>query len=235
MCGLVGFAGPAVDLRALTRVMLETEAVRGGDAFGWAWVDGDGRLRMFKAAGMFAGRPGLLDMTWDARLFVGHLRLASRGAAHMTCHAHPHPADGGWLCHNGTLPHHDGLAARHGVYPAAECDSEVLAGLLEVAPARTLPGRLAWALEQGRQDRPQAAMGLWSRPGRLLAARAWMPLAWTRAHGGVYLASLRGHLPGRPRELPDNRVMSASAAGMKECCRVPGAQQTLKSRDGWLF
>jgi glucosamine 6-phosphate synthetase-like amidotransferase/phosphosugar isomerase protein len=216
-------------------VALATEAVRGGDAFGFAWVDGGGRLRMFKAPGLLATRPRILEMAWDARLLVGHARRATCGIATAVINAHPHPCDGGWLCHNGTVPMHRPLADRYGVRPAGYCDSEVLAGLVEIAPRRTMSGRLAWALGEARQGSPQAALGLWSRPGQLLAARAGYPLAWSDVKGGIYLASLARHLPGRPRSFPDDSAHAVRAGGVGRRRQVPRPLAGGRPPKGMLF
>lgn len=213
MCGLFGFVGGKLNLDALREIALATEAARGGDAFGFAWVDSKGRLRSFKMPGALAARPHALDLAWDARMLMGHSRWATNGDARSNINNHPFPCDGGWLAHNGTLPMHRQLASYWGVSPSSFCDSEVLAGLVEVAPDGPLPRRLAWAVSVGRQAMPQAALGLWPRPARLLAAVAGKPLHWTRQAGGTYLSSEGIHLPGRATAFGDNRVYAIGEDG----------------------
>jgi glucosamine 6-phosphate synthetase-like amidotransferase/phosphosugar isomerase protein len=217
MCGIVAFAGKEMDLAHAKRLMLWTEAKRGGDAFGFAWIDGRGRLRCYKRPGLFANHAGSVEMAWDARMFLGHLRWASVGAADTIANAHPHPCDGGWLVHNGKVDGHWDLATVHGVRPTSHCDSEMLALLMEVSPRRTLADRMAWALALAAQGKKQAVGGLWARPDRLLVARVGdQPLHWCKdRRGQVYVASLQEHLQGigKPFSFPDNTVFSLRADG----------------------
>lgn len=192
--------GPNVAL--LRQVALVTETARGGHAWGLAWLDERGVLRMHKAAGRLRDVPHVLELVKGAQVVIGHLRYATRGASWAWSNAHPHPSNGGWLVHNGTIPLHRQLAEYWGVTTNGYCDSEVLAGLVEIAPRRDLAQRLAWAVSIARQDTPQAILGLWPRPGRLLAASAGKPLHWSQGPGGLYLASLGRHLPGKAQELP---------------------------------
>jgi hypothetical protein len=169
---------------------------------------------MLKRAGLFRQNQGELAYLEGAKVIVAHLRQASRGLATSVLNAHPFPCDGGWLCHNGTIPFHRALASYWDVPTSSYCDSEVLAGLVEIAPRPTLADRLAWAMEVARQASPQAALGLWTRPVRMLIARAGKPLHWTRCkNGDFYLASLAGHLPGKPEAFRDNTVYTIGSNG----------------------
>jgi len=209
MCGLTGFVGnkdSKVNVDLFREIMLATEKARGGHAFGMAWLDGNGVLRMHKEAGKLRDKPHAVNLIAGASMVIGHLRYATKGAAWAWSNAHPHPSNGGWLCHNGTVPLHRQLAEYRGMVTNGHCDIEVLAGLVEVAPRRDMAQRLAWAVNVARQGSPQAALGLWSRPGRLLAAVAGKPLAWSSGPEGTYLASLGRHLPGKAHELPCGSV-----------------------------
>jgi glucosamine 6-phosphate synthetase-like amidotransferase/phosphosugar isomerase protein len=238
MCGLIGYIGKSLDLDAFRKTALATEAARGGHAFGFAWIDPKNRLRMFKASGALRDQPHALDLAWDAKMLVAHVRWATNGNAAYSCNNHPHSCDTGWLVHNGTLPMHRALAAYWGVAQTGFCDSEVLAGLVEVAPETGLARRLAWALAAGRQDAPQAALGLWTRPGRMLAARAGKPLHWMRFHGGTYLASDAAHLPpGTVHSFADNRVYTIGEDGnVRETAKIgphaPGQLQGVGRGEG---
>lgn len=195
-------------------VALATEKHRGGHAWGLTWIDSNGRLRMHKQPGRLAECPHVFDSLAGASMVVGHARYATNGDCRFNINQHPHPCDGGWLCHNGTIPFHRALASYWDVPTSSFCDSEVLAGLVEIAPRAALADRLAWAMEVARQASPQAALGLWTRPVRMLIARAGKPLHWTRCkNGDLYLASLAGHLPGKPEPFRDNTVFVIGANG----------------------
>jgi glucosamine 6-phosphate synthetase-like amidotransferase/phosphosugar isomerase protein len=204
MCGLAGYAGTKpVDLDLLSWVMIDTERERGGDAWGIAWIDGRGKLRSHKQPGPFFRATDELRRAKGARLLVAHLRAVSWGTAWDNDNNHPHPCLGGWLVHNGTIPMHHWHAAVYGV-PRHDNDSRVLAGLVELAPETGTPAKLAWALSEVAGGAPQAVLGIWRQPNRIVAARSGNPLHWCRHQGGLWMASLAEHLPGKAFAFPDD-------------------------------
>src|SRR6185369_7923430 len=100
-------------------------------AFGFAWIDSQGRLKSFRQTGRISESLGLLAMARDARMLIGHCRFATQGLPANAINNHPHPVDGGWLVHNGTIQGYDDLVERHDLYPVSRCDSEVLGLLIE--------------------------------------------------------------------------------------------------------
>ncbi len=197
------------DPAALARI-IEANVQRGPHAFGLAWIDGRGRLRMFKQAGLMTDHLPVLRMVEDARLLVGHLRYATHGDPEDNLNNHPHPVDGGWLVHNGVIRNHAQLTRRHELTPVSECDTEVLGLLAERVdevdgPARR--GRL-WRMARAAElcEGALATMALWSRPAALVAVRRGNPLHWSPSPEGMYLATLAQGLPGSARSLPDNRA-----------------------------
>src|SRR4051794_35554684 len=133
MCGVFGFVAHddrPVNPKILARVALATQR-RGPHAWGMAWIDGKGRLRMYKQTGKVGDALGLLKMAADARLLVGHCRYATMGDPTNNLNNHPHPCDGGWIVHNGVIPNYGGLVDRFGLHPVSGCDSEVLGLLIE--------------------------------------------------------------------------------------------------------
>ena len=73
MCGVFGFVsfdGKGPNLKRLVKIARVTMR-RGQHAFGFAWLDGAGRLKMFKQTGRIVDYLGLLAMARDARLLVG--------------------------------------------------------------------------------------------------------------------------------------------------------------------
>jgi glucosamine 6-phosphate synthetase-like amidotransferase/phosphosugar isomerase protein len=210
MCGVWGFVaakGKSVNMAALARVAKATEA-RGRDAFGFAWLDGSvdgvggGRLRAYKKTGRVSDHLSLLRMVSQARAIIGHCRLATHGSAQHNINNHPHPCDGGWIVHNGVVRNHAELSDQHDLPPVSDCDSEVLAGMIETFYG-DLEQRVVDAVAETPAGSPLALLGLWPRPGKLLAVRRGNPLCWSRRPEGVYLASLPNDMPGAVRTIPD--------------------------------
>jgi glucosamine 6-phosphate synthetase-like amidotransferase/phosphosugar isomerase protein len=205
MCGVFGFVsydgkGPAVG--QLQRIAAVTMS-RGPHAFGFAWLDGRGRLHSFKQSGRIVDSIGLLALAADARMLIGHCRFATHGDPANNLNNHPHPADGGWIVHNGVIRNYERIVQRNDFFPVSECDSEVLGLLIEEAEG-TLAERCAAAVGEAG-DGPLALLGLWSRPGRLVAMRSGNPLHVGEVKDGTryYLGSLAGGLPGKVRQVPD--------------------------------
>jgi glucosamine 6-phosphate synthetase-like amidotransferase/phosphosugar isomerase protein len=216
MCGVFGFVsqdGKLVNLKTLARIAEVTER-RGPHAFGFAWIDRKGRLKCFKQTGRISDHLGLLAMAADARLLIGHCRYATQGSPEQNINNHPHPADGGWIVHNGRIPNYDRLVDRNNLYPSSDCDTEVLGLLIEQGQGNLLDRcRRAVAAVRDREDeeenlfpvmQPLVLLGLWPRPDRLVAVRRGNPLHYSRTERGYYLASLAEGLPGQAARLKDD-------------------------------
>jgi glucosamine 6-phosphate synthetase-like amidotransferase/phosphosugar isomerase protein len=206
MCGVFGFVaeeGKRLDLRKLAAIAEVTET-RGRDAWGMAWIDSRGVLHQFKRSGPITGfgTPyglGLLRMAEDARILIGHCRLATHGSPAFAINNHPHPCDGGWYVHNGIVTNARRLIVREQLQPVSECDSEVL-GLLLAQLEGTLCERTETLLEM--VDGGLALLGLW-KPGQMLAVRSGdKPLWIDRCRTGRYLASLREGLAANAKPVP---------------------------------
>lgn len=114
------------------------------------------------------------------RMLNGHCRFATHGDYRNNANNHPHPADGGWIVHNGMIPHHKQVIDKNGLLAQTDCDLEVL-GLLIESQSGTLQERCRKAVERAAPSRsgrnlfsaesPLVMLGLWSRPGRLIAVR----------------------------------------------------------------
>jgi glucosamine 6-phosphate synthetase-like amidotransferase/phosphosugar isomerase protein len=208
MCGVFGYVssnGEAPDLGRLMEIAAVTER-RGPHAFGFAWIDRAGRLKSFKKTGRITQHLGVLSMARDAVMFIGHCRYATQGDPANNLNNHPHPADGGWIVHNGVVGHYEQLVERYGLATVTDCDSEVLALLIEGSEGR-LVQRCAGAVRVVRPGGPVVLLGLWPRPRRMIAARNGNPLSLGIAREGRYLASLPHGLPGRPVSLGDGDLI----------------------------
>jgi glucosamine 6-phosphate synthetase-like amidotransferase/phosphosugar isomerase protein len=210
MCGVFGFVATGqgrLNLDRLKRIAKVTES-RGHDAFGFAWIDARGRLRCFKQMGRITDALGLLSMMGDARMLIGHCRWATHGDQRRNINNHPHPADGGWIVHNGTLPDYRDVIEERGLAPVTECDSEVLGLLIEQLDG-TLAQRCSAAVRIASprydSERPLVMLGLW-KPGRLVMIRRGNPLHFSQVREGTYLASLPDDLPGSPRSVKNGSL-----------------------------
>ncbi len=215
MCGVFGFVnydGKGPDMKRLRTIAAAT-MTRGPHAFGFAWLDWSGRVRMFKKTGRIVDHLGLLRMVANARLLVGHCRWATHGDPENNLNNHPHPADGGWIVHNGVVSNHEDLAAEYDLWPVTDCDSEVL-GLLLGGTRGSLSDRVAAMANVARGN--LAVLGVWGHPARLIAVRNGNPLSIGECEGGerFYLGSLAHGLPGTVSEVEDRTGIEFTAKTM---------------------
>lgn len=223
MCGVFGFIAnnpdERVDLEALSKVAAATER-RGPHAFGFAWVDGRGRLRAFKQQGRITDHLTTLELARDAVAIVGHCRYSTHGDPANNLNNHPFPCDGGWLVHNGVIHHHRELVGKHELTPMTDCDSEVLALMAERFDG-SRHRRLAHAAAEASRS-PLVTLGLWSRRTELVMVRNGNPLHVAYAKRGTYIASLATDMPARPRRVANGQAVSLRFAGGElEWCSMP--------------
>lgn len=185
MCGVFGFvakdnSGP--DLKRLERIAAATQA-RGPHAFGFAWIDAAGRMKMFKQTGRIADHLGVLTLARDARMLIGHCRWATDGDPRENVNNHPHPADAGWF------------VRQFDMHLTSRCDSEVIGQLVE----RNQGSMLERVIDAC--DTTSAAnlvvLGVWKSPDRLIALRRGNPLHVGENKQGWYLGSLPEALPSQ--------------------------------------
>jgi glucosamine--fructose-6-phosphate aminotransferase (isomerizing) len=217
MCGVFGFVsydGKGPNLKVLGQIAATTMS-RGNQAFGFAWLDWSGRMKMYKRTGRIVDHLGLLAMAANARMIVGHCRWATHGSPDNNLNNHPHPADGGWIVHNGVVSNHEELAAEHDLYPVNECDSEVL-GLMIAGGAGSLQRRCVSTVNETRGN--LCLLGVWGHPARLIAVRAGNPLAIGNVPDGerFYLGSLRPGLPGEVEDVPDYSGLEFGPNGVRK-------------------
>lgn len=222
-----------LDLEELSRgemsKTVNVNELRGPHAFGFAWIDSRGVLRSYKKTGRVSHHLPLLAMLRDARMLVGHLRYATHGSPADQINNHPHPADGGWIVHNGVIRNHEALIASNDLMPVSECDSEVLGLMIEDGKGEFL-ARTKRAINES--EGPLAMLGLWNRPGRLIAARRGNPLHVASTSDGIYFATLADSLPGKAEAMRDG---SAVEFGIERGKIVTQAAQLRPSRQYDLF
>ena len=208
MCGIFGFVAKknTIDLRVLERIARQTET-RGRHAFGFAWVDQRGRLKMFKSQGRITDHLSLLRMAEGARMLIGHCRFATHGKPSNNLNNHPHPVDGGWLVHNGVIGAYREIIRENHLRPVTHCDSEVLGLLVERAADGSLFDRVCEAAETCA-DRDLAMAALWRDPRELILVRAGNPVHVADVSGGYWFASLKKGLPDGAYMLRNNTAVS---------------------------
>lgn len=227
MCGVFGYvanSGQKVDMMRLIELATVTEA-RGPHAFGLAWITPDGRIHAFKKAGRITDHLGVLTLAADAVAIIGHCRYATAGDPHENINNHPHPSDGGWIVHNGTLEDYEATINKRGLHPSSDCDSELLALLIEESEKETMAARCVDAA-RAAGSRPLVLLGLW-KPGELVAVRRGNPLHLGSDKTGVYLASLPDGLPKNAQRVPDWTVLHLS---WNETGRPARKQQQIRGR-----
>jgi glucosamine 6-phosphate synthetase-like amidotransferase/phosphosugar isomerase protein len=209
MCGVFGFVsrGGKANLKVLKRIAEATER-RGPHAFGFAWIDGQGRIRCYKQTGKITSHLALLAMAADARMLIGHCRWATQGSPEQNINNHPHPSDGGWIVHNGVIADHRTLMEEFDLFPVSDCDSEVLGLLIEQEKGSMLQRcqRAVKSVNHKKDQGPLVLMGLWPRPARLVVVRRGNPLHFSGTPEGLYLASLADGLPEKSYPLKDRTV-----------------------------
>lgn len=202
MCGLFGFvshgsSGP--NIKTLQRIAVVTER-RGNHAYGWSWIDHRGRMRYYKRPGKISLNLRSLEMLKDARMVIAHCRYATHGHPEVNSNNHPHPADSGWIVHNGKIGNFQIIASQLGLRLSTQCDSEVLAAMIEHFRGPVFE-RCVRAVSMVPPNAPFAMLGLWPRPMRMVMIRRGHPLNLSETERGYYIASLPTGMPGMPVEI----------------------------------
>jgi glucosamine 6-phosphate synthetase-like amidotransferase/phosphosugar isomerase protein len=213
MCGVFGFVArgnKGMNMEVLKGIARVTMS-RGPHAWGMAWIDGMGRLKMFKQTGRIVDHLAILRIAADARCLIGHCRFATQGDPANNLNNHPHPADGGWLVHNGQIRDYFQVVEGLDLYPNTHCDSEILGLLIEQTKGRLIDRCVEAVLTLKKA--PLVILGVW-KPGRLVAVRQGNPLHLGTTKHGYYLASLADGLPGTVREVADDSAIELSGKGL---------------------
>jgi glucosamine--fructose-6-phosphate aminotransferase (isomerizing) len=225
MCAVWGFIARNYSrprINTLKRIV-EANISRGPHAFGFAWIDHEDRIHMFKQTGRLTDDLAILALAANARMLIGHLRYATHGSPADNMNNHPHPSDGGWIVHNGIIQNDRELVEDHNLSPLSQCDSELL-GLLIERGEGALTRRCIEAVKLAKGK--LATLGLWTRPNALLAVRRGNPLHVAETAEGLYLATLASGLPGNAKEVADN---SATAYSFKNTGALHVHVQTFAS------
>jgi glucosamine 6-phosphate synthetase-like amidotransferase/phosphosugar isomerase protein len=190
MCGVFGFAGTlsrrewALAHRLMVELAIASEE-RGTDAAGFAALTASGELLWQRQPGparlLFRGKEFAALRRRSVVVAIGHTRLATTGAPAVNGNNHPHLAGdfrGGraWaVVHNGFIPLHDRKAAALGIRLKSQCDSEILAQVLD---------------RYGEAEGPDVCLALGGKQSVLaINGTAHAMLAWT--NGEMPLVAFR--------------------------------------------
>ncbi len=223
MCGIVGYAGPVANEKAMHVVMeaLGRLEYRGYDSAGVAST-ADGEVRTCKRAGKLTNlRAALAAEPMPATATaIGHTRWATHGGP-TDENAHPHRggANGNLaLIHNGIIENFHGLRTsllNDGVEFASETDSEVVAHLLSRAYDGTLDLTEAMRSVVSELDGAFTLLAVHAdAPGTIVAARRNSPLVVGLGHGENYLGSDVAAFIGQTRhalELGQDQIVTITA------------------------
>ena len=186
MCGIfgiIGMGGKPISIKQLKEIAVQQEA-RGPHSFGFAWIDANNRVRHFKTTGRISQQVSFLNACKVAKAVIGHTRYATHGDIDHNINNHPHPSDGGWVVHNGVIGNHEDLEIEYDMLLNSECDSEVLAQMIELNQGK-LTDRVKASVNDVDTTYPLCMAGLWK--GYVTVARRGNPLKFWRTRSGNFI------------------------------------------------
>ena len=210
MCGIFGAIKTgrgSLTLSTIANIAADQER-RGPHAFGYAWLDADGRLHSYRQQGRISKNLHLLERMQGAKAIIGHTRYSTHGDPGHLINNHPHPSYGVWIVHNGVVSNHETLNRDFDLLPSSDCDSETLGLLIEALPG-TLLDRVSETIDLVDNDAPLCIAGIWRAPNRVVMARRGNPLHKSLGKtGNVYFGSIGISLPGKAVEVqPDTATV----------------------------
>jgi asparagine synthetase B (glutamine-hydrolysing) len=181
MCGIFGFVGSAPNLERLKEVAVLASS-RGVHSWGIEWQSGSK-----KGSGKLEDNLGVLALTEDSPVVLGHCRLATIGAYNGVIQ--PLNTEHLSVAHNGNIYNYKQLAQKIGYSLKTDCDSEIIGALMERG-----------ATLQDVSDTIQTNHAILVRQGtKLKAVHRGLPLFVGKFPEGIYYCSrkFRGSVPLR--------------------------------------
>jgi len=191
MCGIIGYIGNKPAFPILLSGLKRME-YRGYDSFGFCLFDGNKKPILHKKVGKISDAESNLPLNIEGTIGQGHTRWATMGRV-TEANAHPHTDCKGeiYVTHNGIIENYQELKTLlekegHSFY--SECDSEVLAHLIEKYFQGNLEEAVRCALREVRGTYGIVAMAA-GDPDKLVSARLSSPLLLGVDGGEFILAS----------------------------------------------
>ena len=154
------------------KTMFGALAVRGGQASGFAWDNGEG-VYYLKApkSSVYLKNRATEYLTKDTKWSIGHTRFATHGKNNAD-NAHPHFSEHVTLVHNGVVHNHDDVYKALGVKPYGPVDSQAIVACLEVGGIEEVvkhcEGTMSLIWNDNRD--PQGTLKFWSNGGNPLCS-----------------------------------------------------------------
>ncbi len=179
MCGIVGYIGAKKAFPILLSGLKRME-YRGYDSFGFCALNGSTDPFLYKKVGKISeAEKDLLSMNIEGNVGCAHTRWATMGRVNET-NAHPHTdcKKDFFIVHNGIIENYQELKEQlvsEGHMLASECDSEILAHLVEKYYQGNLEEAVRRALRNVRGTYGIVALSP-REPNKVVAARLSSPL-----------------------------------------------------------
>ena len=219
MCGLFGAfslnRGSSISTKLLYKNAEEMDN-RGGDSVGWC-VAMDNAISYWKRIGYASKhRKELKQSVFGCPSIIGHTRFATHGSETVEDNNHPHLYCNeevvGAVTHNGVIGSHESIAKTNGVELIGECDSEIIARLIEDSSITIdLPKRIANAVNECSPTDSIALSVLETGDDEVdicLVARG-NPVWYSIRNGVLYYASTKRKLPDSPIKLEEGSILHA--------------------------
>ena len=222
MCGLFG----AIKLNRMNTISsnlvfkngkeMET---RGTHAVGWCQSIMNQHLEYEKFVGATSKhKRALKNALLDCSSLIGHTRHATHGSVNDEINNHPHLYATenvvGAVTHNGVIFNHENIAKRNGVKMEGECDSEIIARLLEIDDSKPLHERIADAVNACEDDDSIALAVLecdtLNNETNLCLVTRGNPIHYAIRNGVLYYASTPNKLPAGSVKLKENTIMQVT-------------------------
>jgi glucosamine 6-phosphate synthetase-like amidotransferase/phosphosugar isomerase protein len=124
MCGVWGFDNRGTLDLTVVKEIIERADERGGHSYGIFGLKQNGDQFCYKSHGR-SNSDLILNLVKDARVVIGHSRLATSGDLNLF-NSQPIVTTDGVLVHNGNIPMSDLIYERYGYRPSTNNDSEAL-------------------------------------------------------------------------------------------------------------
>ena len=219
MCGLTGALSLNTSSTISTKLFLKNFVEmdsRGGDSIGWCVAMKD-EMQYWKQCGFASQhRQDIKTSIFGCRSIIGHTRYATHGDIKEEDNNHPHMYSNenvvGAVTHNGVIGDHKTIAKDNGVTLKGECDSEIIARLVEDSNSNlSMPLRIANAVNECDDTDSIALSVLETGDGNVdlcLVARG-NPIWYSHHNGVIYYASTKCKLPNAAIKLDEGCILHA--------------------------